>query len=475
MIDSPLASRTFSALDQRRFAAVSGDHNPIHLDPIAARRTQAGMCVVHGVHAAIWAIDALIGSSQLSAPIARLKVQFNKFIPLDRTVVLSGLRRVGEVTRAFVVLDGVGAISLSISHGPAEIENEALLSEAVCVPSREPAALDLSDIPGRTGWLASAAEEDVADLFPRAAEVLGRGRLRAITKLSTLVGMVCPGLHSMLSSLDLTITTETKNVTGLSFAVNHVDDRFRRADIAVAGLGIRGTVAAFVRQPPVDQPRGRDMIGRVNTNEFSGTTALIVGGSRGLGALTARIIAAGGGRVIITYAVGVVEAEEIGREIGSAQCRVIQYDVRGDATCQLSSIGEINQIYYFATPHIFPQKQKLFDRAIFSEFSSYYVDGFDALCVALQSHLETSISVFYPSSVAVEDRPRGMTEYAMAKAAGEVLCRDMDRYLPKIRVVAHRLPRLLTDQTAVVLPVQTDDAVDTMLPIVRAMCATTRV
>lgn len=37
--DSPraLAARTFTAADQRWFAAFSGDHNPIHMDPTAAR------------------------------------------------------------------------------------------------------------------------------------------------------------------------------------------------------------------------------------------------------------------------------------------------------------------------------------------------------------------------------------------------------------------------------------------------------
>ncbi len=42
----------------------------------------------------------------------------------------------------------------------------------------------------------------------------------------------------------------------------------------------------------------------VSANEFTGAAALVVGGSRGLGELTAKLLAAGGGRVTITYAYG---------------------------------------------------------------------------------------------------------------------------------------------------------------------------
>ena len=37
--------------------------------------------------------------------------------------------------------------------------------------------------------------------------------------------------------------------------------------------------------------------------------------------------------------------------------------------------------------------------------------------------------MFYPSTVFVQDRPQEMTEYAMSKAAGEILCADIARYL----------------------------------------------
>src|SRR5688500_4530756 len=54
---SELGQRTFTMADQEWFAAMSGDANPVHVDPIAARRTLVGGPLVHGVHLLLWALD----------------------------------------------------------------------------------------------------------------------------------------------------------------------------------------------------------------------------------------------------------------------------------------------------------------------------------------------------------------------------------------------------------------------------------
>ncbi len=61
---------------------------------------------------------------------------------------------------------------------------------------------------------------------------------------------------------------------------------------------------SFARVPPVEQPTMRSLAGLVAPTEFAGCVALIVGGSRGLGELTAKLISSGGGRVIVTWQTG---------------------------------------------------------------------------------------------------------------------------------------------------------------------------
>ena len=69
-----------------RFAAVSGDRNPVHVDAVLARRTQAGAPVVHGVHLVLWGLDALARAEPALPPMRRLKAQFKHFAAVDESV-----------------------------------------------------------------------------------------------------------------------------------------------------------------------------------------------------------------------------------------------------------------------------------------------------------------------------------------------------------------------------------------------------
>ena len=169
--------------------------------------------------------------------------------------------------------------------------------------------------------------------------------------------------------------------------------------------------------------------------------------------MTAKLLAAGGARVVITYRVGSDEAEAVAHDIRSAGgvCETLAYDASLPAEPQLAGLGEApTHAYYFATPTIFGAQSALFERARLDTFLDVYVDGFLDLAQALRARRK-DVSLFYPSSVYVAERPRGMLEYAMAKAAGETLCSEMNQAWPPLRVTVDRLPRLPTDQTASVM------------------------
>ena len=191
----------------------------------------------------------------------------------------------------------------------------------------------------------------------------------------------------------------------------------------------------------------------VGPGEFAGSSALVVGGSRGLGEVTAKLLAAGGAKVMITYRVGSAEAEAVARDICAAggECETLAYDACQPAEPQLAGLGDApTHAYYFATPTIFRAQSALFARARLDAFLDVYVDGFLHLAQALRAR-RNDVSLFYPSSVYVAERPRGMLEYAMAKAAGETLCAEMNMAWAPLHVTVDRLPRLPTDQTASVM------------------------
>jgi len=151
-----------------------------------------------------------------------------------------------------------------------------------------------------------------------------------------------------------------------------------------------------------------------------------------------------------------------------ALCEVMRFDVREPALAQLTAMMTAPmQLYYFATSPISRRKGRSFDSALFQEFIAFYVDGFNNICAALQSRWGSNFVAFYPSSVAIDERPENMTEYAMAKAAGEILCADLPNLYPGVRVIRERLPRMPTDLTATILAGTSVPAIDVLLPLVR--------
>lgn len=462
-------ARRFTAADQERFARLSGDFNPMHMDPVAARRTQPGAPVVHGVHLALWALDTLIGAGVVRGPVASVGAVFNKFVYLDTPAVIRATQTTGGSVEAVISAANVDTTTVTIGLGPEGEAPEAAFDQApVATQGTLPNIPDLAVMAKQSGWIEPEGDEA---MFPHAAAVLGARRVGAIALSSRLVGMLFPGLHSVYGSLEVAVVPEHPR-PGLGFQVAMANVRTRLLRMPIAGSGIAGTVIAFARREAVRQPDIADIAALVAPDAFAGACALVTGGSRGLGALTAKILAAGGARVIATYAMGRDDADAVAAEIngflGREACTTLRYDMTADAVGQFAGIAGVTHLYHFASPRIYRQKAALFDAAVFGEFTRAYLGSFYELCVALRPGV-----AFYPSSVFVEPgRPRDMTEYAMIKAAGEILCEEMSQTEGFPRVVARRLPRMLTDQTATLARVATDDALTTMLPVVKDVQST---
>jgi NAD(P)-dependent dehydrogenase (short-subunit alcohol dehydrogenase family) len=467
--------KIFTAADQRKFAALTGDFNPMHMDPIAARRTQAGAPVVHGIHTLLWLLD-FVGArhAEIENP-ASLKVRFSKMLYLGDRVEARIVQSSSTSLRAQGFVDGVEVVNVVVGLGlPHPVSDSSSDSFAELIPKQgAPSELTLQDMENRSGRVAFTNEPaEMEQAFPGAARLLGRSRVAALGCSTYLVGMVVPGLHSIYSGLELKFNAGAASPNELRFAVTEVDPRFRRVKIRIDGGGLAGSLDTFSRLPPVSQPSIAEVAKHVARGEFDESIALVVGGSRGLGELTAKLVTAGGGRAIISYASGRADADKLAAEITDwgGNCDVVAYDVRGEADRQLESIKYVpTHLYYFATPSIFRRKSGLCSRERFEEFNEFYVYGFLRLVEAIMRRAPKGIAVFYPSSVAVQDRPNDMTEYAMSKAAGEILCADIARYFRKVRVLTERLPRLQTDQTASLIQVDSVSSLSIMLPIIRKM------
>jgi len=462
-----LGSHTFGDDDQRTFAAASGDHNPMHMDPVAARRLISGRAVVHGVHTLLHALEA---ARPAFVP-RQASCSFSSPVSVGDTVAFAQRSEPGRCTVAASV-DGLVCteVVLDAASPPA----------APPLPERPlrvvgPLARPLDEAPGSQAAVTfelplQRSELDVR--FPRAAALVGPGGLAALAACSTFVGMVCPGQHSVFSSLRFALPATAGDAQ--RFGVSKYDPRFRLFVTGLHGV-LAGELRAFLRPPPQPQPSMAEVAARVDAAEFRGTRSLVVGGSRGLGETTAKIIAAGGGDVWISYAAGRADAEAVAAEINAAgpgRCEVLPLDLGSPLTAASLAIdpATVDAVYYFATPRIYTRRSTVFDRRAFDAFAGFYLERFHELCLWLEGAGRARPSqVYLPSTVFIDERPKGMTEYTMAKAAAEVLADDIGRSFANVRVQRTRLPRLATDQTSSILGLAVGSNLDALLPVVRQM------
>ncbi|MDF3812584.1 MULTISPECIES: MaoC family dehydratase [Rhodopseudomonas] len=460
--------------DQEAFARLSGDRNPIHMDAAAARRTQAGACVAHGMHILLWAIENLASSGVDLSRLKGARAKFVSFVPVGSLARLSISRDSGDELRIEVARDdGVAMIArLDFSGVPPRRLDRPFPSIVIPATPLEP---DFGDLPGSAGRFHVSADaiQQAEAMFPTLCQALGISALCELALMSTVVGMVAPGLHSILSEISVKLAEPSSNDAGLGFAVARADSRFRRVDIEVEGKQVVGNIAAFARLAPPPVPSIREAAALVAPGEFRDRRALVVGGSRGLGAATATLLAAGGACVTLSYCEAQQDADlvadDIRRACGIRSCEVIRYDAGAPAAAQLSALpSALTHAYYFATPRIFGGSSAIYTRCRLDCFLSIYVDGFvDLIKTILQLQGPMPLTALYPSTVAIDERPTRMTEYAMAKAAGEIVCADLVRAVPGLTITAPRLPRVATAQTATVPPVSAADPLAVMLPLLR--------
>jgi acyl dehydratase/NAD(P)-dependent dehydrogenase (short-subunit alcohol dehydrogenase family) len=465
MIDGSLDSRIFSLDDQTAFAKLSSDFNPMHLDRSFARRTQVGAPVVHGIHNLAWAANSVLEAFPIK--VANIRARFLQPLYLEEQATIRIRNRTDRGIEFEVVAADTAVASIRLSTEPGKSGAAAPLAGSAPLQMSEPADLRFEQLTGRTGSVA-IADGDAGALFPALMDAIGLSGIKALLATSQIVGMACPGLHSLFAGLDINFDTTDDQEPALAYAVRKVDPRFRSLQIEVSGYGAMGRLDAFARLPPPSQAAMGEVSARIAGNPFAGQKSLVVGGSRGLGEVTAKIVAAGGGHSIITYSESRHEAERVSAEIldRGGRCEIMPYDALAEASAQLQKLGTVDCVYYFATPKIFQRKSALYEPARLRTFLEFYADGFFDLCRALLRDCSGKIAVFYPSTVAIDQESEATTEYAMAKIAGETLAAYLDQFMPNMRVVSRRLPRILTDQTATVGVASTDSALDVMLPIV---------
>lgn len=475
-----VASFSIDAERHADFARLSGDYNPIHVDRDAGQRSAFGANVVHGVNTLLSALDVALGAGLLPAKLySRVQAQFLKPVFVDEAIDLVRVSRDDKRTRFVVRAGDTDLLKITLTSGSAE---EAPLepgeplagAERLAPPVRAARERSIEEGGNLSGALPLAVDAAVMRArYPHVVAWLGESRTAGIALLSTIVGMEWPGVHSLFTEARLLLAAVSEHSPRqVAFHVATADpDKFVTTSVAEAP-GLRAELTAFFRPAPVPPVPACVFRERVTGFPFKGITAVVVGGSRGLGAVAAQLMAAGGADIVLTYRTSSAEAEQVAgaiKELG-ANCKVMQFTAGDGLPLSADAIAsQPVMLLYFASPHIFRRRTQRYSRPWLNEFLDVYVDAFVDTVSGLCKLTQARIGVLYPSTEALDKPVDQIIEYAAAKAAGEAVCRTLAASNRQLAIVTPRLPRMLTDQTNSIIRVASEDPLEVMQPLLLSL------
>jgi acyl dehydratase/NAD(P)-dependent dehydrogenase (short-subunit alcohol dehydrogenase family) len=466
-------TRRFTVADLLWFSLVTGDSNPLHVDPIWASTNFPGALVVHGLHALLWGLEQHFAVHE-SIQVGLIHASFLKPILIGDDVQAESAAD-GSVLRLQV--RGEPMVVARLRNVPAEVP--ALPS----VPVTYRPGAGARDRLGNE-WIGLAGAiilpnrvSELAQAFPSVSARLASA-LYGLAALSTLVGMECPGLRSLLS--EFSVSNVGAQVGPLVFRVKSYHPAFSRVEMEVSGFGIAGSVAAFAGSAAPARPPDDYLRALVSATEFVDQQPLVIGASGGLGTTTARLLAAGGAQPFLTWSQSRAAAEETAQAvIGlNRRCQLVHLDVQSPAD-GLRALAEANwrgaQLYYFASPRIFRRRLEVFEAGDLHDFLQIYVRGFyELMRGVLKMRHGAQLVVLYPSSVAVDDLASDLFEYKSAKLIGEQLCARLQQRNAALTIKVVRLPRIATRQTRTFMNARSEQPEQVLLPIIKEVQSTFR-
>ncbi|MFI1720552.1 SDR family NAD(P)-dependent oxidoreductase [Streptomyces sp. NPDC020489] len=474
--------------DIRRFAAASGDANPLHTDAEYAARTSFGRPIAHGALVTLHALAALPARRtprRLTGIAARFHAPAYPGQSYRRTLERTedGFRvRVMDGSRLLLDLTVTATAGRTTADAPADVPG----------PRRATAATVTADRarPGRryrAGCPAAANlwRELLSDIGAHAAGISVRQAL-PLGWASYLAGMELPGRDALVSGLTVHYDAADGRGSrdsgdsrdsrdggdgrdaedgrgskdsgdsrdGGEWEVASADARYGLIDLAgtLPGLG-RVEVRALARRtaPRSDVGRLRELIPAGEPG--AARTALVVGGSRGLGASLTQALALAGYTVYLGHRRSADDAAQVRADLGDAADRVhlLPGDAADPAWAEtardriLGAHGHLDVLILNAFP---PVTSLALEPETDERAADYLRDALQlaraplaALLPALATHAGHLVAV---STAWVDSPPPGWSHYVSAKLALEGLVRAAAAEHPELACTVLRPGRMPT-------------------------------
>lgn len=435
------------------FAQLSGDYNPVHISDLAARRTMFGTPIVHGMSLVLRILELATNLRSDNTRFANLKCTFHKSLAVGEMACCElTLEQDGTFLGKITTLEGNKVANL---RGRLETETDSAALPHHKWEEALPGTFDARELDFQGSEQLGFDDKLLARVFPGLAQFFSPKQIGVLLGMTRIVGMHCPGLHSVFSSF------QVSNATGpvaneLSWRIKSFHSGFGLISLGFESGELEATIEAFLRPQPVLQPQLIDLSPFALPKRLSGRRVLVIGGSRGLGEVCAKLVALEGAECVVGYHRGVQEAGQVVREITSfgLSASMREMNVLAPDSLDIEDLRRMDGIIFCASPPIRAGSGG-FDREAFNFLSDFFVSGMaNVIERAIGDH---PLAFAIPSTVFIDSPEVGFEAYAASKAAAETLGDALASHRPMLRFSAPRLPRVLTDQTNGISSVPTSD------------------
>ncbi len=455
--------------DVNHFANWSGDCNPIHVDPGAAKKSSFGGTIAHGALTTIEALRSLRSELADRPAIDSLEIEFRGEVRprQDYRVSHSSQRDRSSVITVADDQQTRMSITVDFENGQTDESNATAVS---WIDAAHQSGIRSSGDDAPVAWLPQdfRAGEKVVGLHHFGSHAADETSLlmtvqeKVLGLCSFIVGMKAPGLSSLFTRLSVEFASSADCGDEVAYRLTFLDyePHFRlleaKLEIASTSGDLLATarIQSYVRFPQHDpDPTAylKQLTPEVST--LAGKVALVCGASRGLGAELAAALGAAKCKVYLACRHPNEATQDLVERIGElgGMATIVAGDVGDAQVCEatkqqiLAADGQLDLLILNACAP--PHASDIAGNTETGSFA-YVADNLALSKVPLAAFLpsvsQAEGTVVAISSSFVEECPAGFADYVAVKMAVEGVVKTAARENPRTHFLIARPPKLQT-------------------------------
>ncbi len=439
-----------SSEELKAFREASGDWNPIHYDIEISRRYFTEKPIIHGILSLLKILHEYFLFKKVQLISIKCNFKSPVYPDIDYKLCCEKLSSSSENIYLFYENNLLFNCNLTFSYDFQKYLSKSNFKK----PSRtKPFNQEFKNINKSNGELELQIDEIfLKKNFYSLIDNLSIESLASLITTSRLVGMICPGLNSIYSSLDIHFN-EKYSKKYLYWEVTSASRKFLPVKISFNSSGLSGNLSAFYREEPIKQMSIKELSKKIEKKNLPPQNILVIGGSRGIGEITAKLLSFRNAKIKITYNKGLNDADRITNEINEfgfsasfSHLNILDLEL-------LENFFDVNvhfdQIYFYASPRIKNSTKKIFDYDLYENYNKYYIKPLIKISQIIGKTKNKKSKIFFPSTIFIsEEKNNSFMEYQASKLLGELIGKNINNNSENIFIFYSRLPRLLTDQTS---------------------------